>query len=434
METIRIAPEQKMKLTSYNLALAGWRTSLELLTEIRTRGLKPSFGMFEGLMVGACTLYARPFKRAKGLVRLDDLASFTGQRDEAYFSSVHQAALEARDLVLAHQDVAKWYQLLKDVPGARRPDEATVTVLAGNLGIEAGMLLPQGNLHELLPDLIAFQIRRLEGLRFNLVAGILPPSFFTPAQFRIEAIDQTTPAKNDSVTKLEGHVDHLFTGYMNALAEYRLVAPMLYDKATVQHFGKGERAPGYQMMRYALYRHIVQECWKLACDKDKRSPSIAGIMEVLEQPGVREYLRSRYSRLRIPIADGVNADTRRILEYMEAADDENRGLEFDALWQRVHDSWASFESLPFREGIATLRDKVTAHTELRLVDGRYERVDLAGTVRFGDERRFLEAIKPIITDLNLLIRQTSFDWTSFDQHTEQNAKAYWAIESVQDGT
>ena len=133
--------------------------------------------------------------------------------------------------------------------------------------------------------------------------------------------------------KLEGHVDHLLTGYLNALAEYRLVAPMLYDKDTTEHFGKGDRAPGYLAIRYALYRHVVTECWKLACDTDKRSPSIMGIMASLKQPGVREALRTRYSRLGIPIVDSVDADTRRILERMEEAENVKREMEFDDLWK-----------------------------------------------------------------------------------------------------
>ena len=237
----------------------------------------------------------------------------------------------------------------------------------------------------------------------------------------------TPPKKNDVITKLEGHVDHLFTGYLNAVAEYRLVAPMLYDKATTEHFGRGDRAPGYLAIRYALYRHVVQECWKLACDTDKRSPSIVNIIASLRQPGVREILRDRYSHRRIPIADGVDADTRQILERMEEANDGKRAAEFDALWRHVEDLWAIFLAAPFRKGIATLRDKVTAHTELRLIDGKYERVDLTDTVKFGDERLFLEGIKDIVTNLILLVRQSSFDWAQFDEYASRSAKAYWKI-------
>jgi hypothetical protein len=240
----------------------------------------------------------------------------------------------------------------------------------------------------------------------------------------------TSAKTNELIAKLVGHVDQLLSSYMNVAAEYRLVAPMLYDRKTTEHFGKGARGPGFTAIRYALYRHIVQECWKLACDTDKRTPSLVGIMRGLQQPGVKEALRGRYSRLRIPIDESVDADTRRILERMEEAEDSDREKEFDSKWKLIEEQWATFNAAPFREGIATLRDKVTAHTELRLVDGLYERADLAGVVKFGDERLFLEGIKDIIINLNLIVRQAGFDWVDFDERITRSASAYWTIEQT----
>jgi hypothetical protein len=205
---------------------------------------------------------------------------------------------------------------------------------------------------------------------------------------------------------------------------------MLYDREITEHYGKGARGPGFNAIRYALYRHIVQECWKLACDTDKRTPSIVGIMCGLQQPGVKETLRIRYSRLRIPIVGDVDAATKAMLERMEKADDDKRAAEFDAKWTLVEEQWAAFKAQPFRDGIATLRDKVTAHTELRLVDGRYERADLAGVVKFGDERLFLEGLKDIVINLNLLVRQAGFDWTEFDEQVTRSAGAFWSIEGA----
>jgi hypothetical protein len=186
MQLIHIDPDLKKKLTSLNFALGGWRTARELLAEIQRRQLTPDFGMFEGLMVGACVLYVRPFKKARGLVPLAELESFSDQKDEHYFAGVHQAALDARDCVLAHQDVSKWPTLLNGVHVARAPDEIFLTVLPDlQMTIECGTLLPQGNLHELLPELVELQIRRVDNLRLNLVAGLLPPRFPLPARIQI---------------------------------------------------------------------------------------------------------------------------------------------------------------------------------------------------------------------------------------------------------
>lgn len=187
MQTIKVPPDTKRRLTSLNLAHSGWRSAQDVLGDIHARQLKPAFGLFEGLMTAACVLYARPFKKAKGIIPLVELECFEDYARGPELLEVHKAAIEARDTVLAHQDVKKWPTLLKDVPGARPVDEAIVTFSGGPFSIESGGLLPPENLHELLPDLIALQLRRVDSMRFGLVAGILPPSFELPAAFSIEA-------------------------------------------------------------------------------------------------------------------------------------------------------------------------------------------------------------------------------------------------------
>jgi hypothetical protein len=186
MQTIIVSADTKRRLTSLNLAHSGWRSAQEVLAEIHVRKLKPDFGLFEGLMTAACVLYARPFKKAKGIVPLVELANFNDYERGPQLLEVHRAAIDARDTVLAHQDVKKWPALVKGVPGARPVDELIVTFSGGPFAIESGGLLPPENLHELLPDLISLQLKRVDSLRFGLITGVLPPSFELPAKFSIE--------------------------------------------------------------------------------------------------------------------------------------------------------------------------------------------------------------------------------------------------------
>lgn len=187
MQTIKVSPDTKRRLTSLNLAHSGWRSAQDVLSDIHARELKPDFGLFEGLMTAACVLYARPFKKAKGIIPLLELECFDDYSNGQHLLEVHKAAIEARDTVLAHQDVRKWPELLKGVPGARPVDEAIITFSGGPFTIESGGLLPQENLHDFLPELIALQIKRVDSLRFGLNTGVLPRSFELPAKFSIEA-------------------------------------------------------------------------------------------------------------------------------------------------------------------------------------------------------------------------------------------------------
>lgn len=184
MRTIHIGAEKKKLLTSYNLAHKGWKTVLDLLLEIKQRNLQPSTGAFEGLMVAVTVLYGRPFKSASGLTKLKEFASFDEYPNKAQLGILHKTALDARDWILAHQDVSRWPDLQQTSSDSKAIDKTYVTILDdGILGVEAGMLLPPGKLHLLMPDLLTVQIRRVEDQRIKLITACLPPNIVPPERF-----------------------------------------------------------------------------------------------------------------------------------------------------------------------------------------------------------------------------------------------------------
>jgi hypothetical protein len=188
MEALQVPAGIKSKLLSLSHAINGWEAASQLLLEIKRRQLEPSHGMFEGLMAGACVFYGRPFKKANGLVRLDELATFEGSRNAQQWKEIHRAALDARDIVLAHQDVGKWAALPRRPIVVTPPDEITITFAPDGIRFENASLLPPANLHELLPLLINFQTRRADGLRFQIVAKYWPPGSVSLTTYRIEAV------------------------------------------------------------------------------------------------------------------------------------------------------------------------------------------------------------------------------------------------------
>jgi hypothetical protein len=237
----------------------------------------------------------------------------------------------------------------------------------------------------------------------------------------------------DLIRKAEGQADHLLNGYIGAVADARIFYPMTSDKEVIRRFGGGARGAGYMALLVGMYRSVVHEAWKITCDTDPSAPSVVNIMKTLEQPGVHGFLRKRYSERVIPIAETADPTTRVILEEMERSEIDERVAEFDRTWKNLQKNWGEFSTDPIYRGIDVLRKKALAHTEIRLVAGRYERLTPKGKMKFGDERKYLERLRPIIDDIGSLVRQTAFTWDTLDKNSAKNAAAFWAphTESVQ---
>lgn len=230
----------------------------------------------------------------------------------------------------------------------------------------------------------------------------------------------------DLVRKAEGQAEHLLNGYIAAVADSRIFYPMISDRDVIRRFGEGDRSAGYMALLVGMYRSVVHEAWKITCDTDPGAPSVANVMRTLGQPGVREYLRKRYSERTIPIDDTVDRVTREALEEIERSEVGERAKEFDRNWEELHKNWKEFTAEAAYRGIDILRKKALAHTEIRLVAGKYERLTPKGKMKFGDERKYLERLRPIIDGVGNIVRQSSFAWETLDIRTSQAAAAFWA--------
>lgn len=83
-------------------------------------------------------------------------------------------------------------------------------------------------------------------------------------------------------------------------------------------------------------------------------------------------------------------------------------------------------------GFQTIRDKLIAHNELRKTDAGYEFFDIKVLyVKYGQERKLLEVARPIVDDLDLLVRNACFDWTSFFRIQEKDVCKFWGISKIE---
>ena len=68
---------------------------------------------------------------------------------------------------------------------------------------------------------------------------------------------------------------------------------------------------------------------------------------------------------------------------------------------------------------------------MRKTDEGYNSFDIKDlSLKYGQERKLLEAVRPIVDDLDLLVRNASFDWNSFFQIHEKDVCKFWKIPKI----
>lgn len=229
-----------------------------------------------------------------------------------------------------------------------------------------------------------------------------------------------------SLEKLQAMVDGLVNEYLSTVFTFRVLYPMLYNKDVIARHGSGKRAAGFISIRFGLYCHVIQQCWKMGCDSDRKSFSAERIFNALG-PCTIAKLRHRYGDLKNRIDDSVDDATRKHLEMLNELDEQKRLKEFDESMEDLKSRWTRFKESSFYSAVSTARNKVAAHSEVGQKGNGFHVKDLPDIgIEWGDERLFIEGLRSIVDLLNQLIRQSSFAWGRFEDQTKSDAQDYWA--------
>jgi hypothetical protein len=77
-------------------------------------------------------------------------------------------------------------------------------------------------------------------------------------------------------------------------------------------------------------------------------------------------------------------------------------------------------------GFRTVRDKISAHTEVRYVADKYQLVDIATLgIKWGDLRSTIARMQRIIELIGLIVRNAGFAWDSFEAQISDAASRFW---------
>lgn len=236
------------------------------------------------------------------------------------------------------------------------------------------------------------------------------------------------------IEKLEAHASHLLDIFIGLREKFAMLEPMLFDETVVLTKGSGPQNRGFQILRHSLFLSCAQDIAKLCYDKDERTPSIYKIVEALDDGALRKALEDRYAAFVSPsIEDETDPE---ILEALRAWEHRERaGLraQFLSLHQELIDTWASLSAAVSTKGFHTIRDKVSAHTEVRYVVDKYKLVDIGALgVKWRDVGSTIQSMQRLVEIIGMLVRGAGFAWESLDQALKKAAADFWDAKPVPD--
>jgi hypothetical protein len=231
----------------------------------------------------------------------------------------------------------------------------------------------------------------------------------------------------ERIVKLEAQVDSLQHLLIRAYAKFLFLRPMLMNEGLNQTISSEERGACFRQLRNWLYLDFVLELVKVCDDSDERTPSIRQLKEALADPETLRALKEKYSR-RAPLK-WLDEQT---AQYLQEQEEQELRSEFDEVYARFRKAADDLLASSAFDGFRTVRDKLIAHNELRKTDEGYEFFDIKNlSLKYGQERQLLEAVRPIIEDLDLLVRNACFDWNSFLPIEEKDVCKFWGISKIE---
>ncbi len=216
----------------------------------------------------------------------------------------------------------------------------------------------------------------------------------------------------DQIAKLVGHTDHLLGCFLGLKQKYAFLLPMLTDEQIIQRHGSGMKIEGFLTIRHALFWGCVQDVVNLSLDEDERTPSITNIMEEVSRDEVRQSLRQALKAA---------------IKGWDADEQEQQSTVLDEKHKTLLSNWENFQKQPWLIGFKTVRDKLTAHLELKLVDNEYSLTDVSALgLTWGDLGKALDLLQPIVLDLNRIVRNAGFAIDDFELSLRDSSSAFWS--------
>jgi hypothetical protein len=238
-------------------------------------------------------------------------------------------------------------------------------------------------------------------------------------------VSQSMPTQ---IEKLEAYASHLLDAFILLRERYAMLSPMLFDKGVVARHGAKDRARGFNILLNSLFLSCAQEIAKLSMDDDERAPSIHNLVRAMIDEKVHGELRARYANWAISLISETEPEIVAALEKMQVKEHSERGQHFDELYCEMTELWAHLSTSPEMKAFLIIRDKVSAHSEVRYSADKYQFVDIYKLgLKWGDLRKAVDMMQRLVELIGLLVRSAGFAWEMLDEQLDAASKHYWNV-------
>lgn len=231
------------------------------------------------------------------------------------------------------------------------------------------------------------------------------------------------------IEKLEAHAGHLLDAFIGLREKYAMLEPMLFDPDINKNRGSREQARGFQILRSSLFLSCAQDIAKLTLDVDKRTPSIRNLVGAFDEAALVSELEDRYAIWVIPsVEEETDPEIATALKRIEDRERIERREQFREHMAELRELWTKLSTAPAMTGFLTVRDKVSAHTEVRFVADKYQLTDI-GTlgIRWRDLRASIESMQRLVELIGFIVRNAGFAWDSLDHQLSNASKSFWGV-------
>lgn len=234
------------------------------------------------------------------------------------------------------------------------------------------------------------------------------------------------------IDRLEGLAGHMLDSYLALRERSAVLEPLLFDQSVIDCYGSGRRHRGFHALRTSLFMSCVQDIAKLVSDKDQKAPSFRNFIAELTSDSLVIQLRSRYAKRVTPLAnEETDPEILTALKQLDAQAEEERRIEFDQHLHTLRKWWDANETGKVVQACRVIRDKVTAHTEIKFVIDKYVTVDVAALdLKWSDVKRFSKEMQEPVASIGLLIRCAGFAWEMLDRQLAIATKEFWRTEEA----
>jgi len=228
-----------------------------------------------------------------------------------------------------------------------------------------------------------------------------------------------------STERVSAHATYLLNDFLQLRERYEMLHPMLFDAQVVSQYGSSKQARGYIVLRRSLFLSCCQDIAKLVRDSDSNTPSITRILTDLALPTIRADLRQRICDAELS-SERLETDPTLAAIYRAREPDQitKYGAEFDEKYDAAMTAWEQLQGCAVVKACYTIRNKITAHTEISR--STYQPIDISTLgITYDGLKPTIDAMQDLVEMIGGLVRGASFTWERFNSVMTESAYDFW---------